>query len=252
MLRRRSFPGRRIAIACAASAAVLLAALFLSGCTISCTVGEAQTTSTAAAGTTTVASQTTTESATTTSTPETSTTTEPAVSSSSSEASTTSSSAATTTTTGGPTTPSLKPVKPTLTSLKPLSMWTRYENDDDHLAYKGVTVEVYDDVASGGSFIELRDGAKLAFTYEGTQMRIVAMPFRAGGIAVVTVDGHVLNVDLYADVPYSDMVSTVVWTGPMFMKEKHTVMIENKGLKNGASAGTAIRIDAVDVIGTLM
>jgi hypothetical protein len=213
----------------------LVAMILLSAFIVSCGGGQ-ETTSSLGAATTIVLAETTTSSAATSST-----TTTLAPTTTSEVAATTTSTAATTTT-EAPTT--------TSTTMKPLK-WVRYQDTNSHFKYSGTHIKVNGANASGGTYTELRKGAKLTIAFTGTQIRLLAIPFWTGGIAVVALDGKTTKVDLYADVDYPNDTSKVVWTSKVLTYGSHTLVISNTGLMNPVSDGAIDRIDAVDIKGTI-
>jgi hypothetical protein len=236
MFGRTGFEGRRGGVPGWALGALVLAVASSSILLASCGGGSATSSSLSAATTVVTAQNPSTSLTTTTLAP---TTTSSVVETTTTEAVTTTL-APTTTTTEAPTTT-------TTVALK----WTRYQDTNSHLAYSGTHIKVSSVNASGGTYTEVRKGAKVTIKFTGTRVRVAAIKKWTGGIVVLSLDGSSAKVDLYADVDFPDYVSEIVWTSKVLAYGPHTLVISNTGLMNPISDGAIDCIDAVDIKGTM-
>ena len=231
---RAAAPKRTMGVAFALAAGALAGLLLLAGCGGTSGV----TTSSLGAGTTEVAVTTSVSSTDTTLAPTTS-----------SEAATTSTAAPETTTSTEATTTTT--LAETTTTAAPVLAWVRYQDGDSHFKYSGTHSKWPYDKASGGTYTELRKGAKLTIAFTGTRVRVAAIPMWTAGIVVISIAGKTKKVDLWSELDFPDAFSKIVWTSSTLTYGKHTLVISNTGLMNPVSDGAIDRIDAVDIKGTI-
>jgi subtilisin family serine protease len=127
----------------------------------------------------------------------------------------------------------------------------RVEQSEPSIMYEGSWETVSDAAFSGGSAAQATTtGAAVTIAFQGTMLEWVAQKGPAAGVARVMLDGGTAKtVDLYAAV---SLPQQSVWaTGPL-PAGIHTVHVEWTGKKNALSTGSAINIDAVDVVGSLL
>ena len=124
---------------------------------------------------------------------------------------------------------------------------TRFEQTDQRLTYSGTWPTTANALLSGGSDTRIDATGSVDATFTGTGIVWVGTRAPYYGEAWVTVDGAApQRVDLYAaGVKYQDEILVV----QNLASGTHTLRIEWAGTKNGASSGTVIRLDALDVIG---
>jgi hypothetical protein len=263
MTGRLPIRGRTIATVCAIGAAMLLGTVFLSGCTISCTIGAPSTTKTTvgpvgALDTTTAPPSTLAADTTTLLTGITITTLAPAPGSETTTAATTTP-AEQTTTTGGKTsktdpasTSETKWVVATLGTVQLFDPWTRYEETDSHFQWVGTWQQMSSSGLSGGSMNWSNSPqASVAIPFNGTQIRLVCLVWKASGIAGVALDdqGIMTPVDTYENI--ASATSKVVWTSPVLPKGTHYLRIFVLNQKNPASVLTDVNIDSVEIVGRI-
>src|SRR5437899_609109 len=89
-------------------------------------------------------------------------------------------------------------------------------------------------------------GAQASLPFNGTSVSWIGYRGPDAGIARVYIDGSfVAEVDLY----YSDpRIQAILFTSPALADGNHTITIEATGLKNPASSGTLVVVDAIDVM----
>jgi len=89
-------------------------------------------------------------------------------------------------------------------------------------------------------------GARATLPFKGTAIRWIGYRGPDAGIARVYVDGNIAGeVDLYYPEP---RIQAEVFGSPVLADGNHTLIIEATGLKNGASSGTRVVIDAFKVV----
>ena len=88
-------------------------------------------------------------------------------------------------------------------------------------------------------------GARATLPFKGTSISWIGFRGPDAGIARVYLDGSLAaEVDLY----YPDnRVQAIVYTSPQLADGNHTLIVEATGLKNTASVGTRVVVDAFDV-----
>ncbi len=93
-------------------------------------------------------------------------------------------------------------------------------------------------------------GASVTIPFRGTRLDYITKTAGNLGIASVSVDGGApTSVDLYTA---STVYRQKVWSTGTLTNGLHVVKIVLSGTKNPRSSGTAVNIDAVDVVGTLV
>ncbi len=128
------------------------------------------------------------------------------------------------------------------------------ETPSGSVVYDGTWTPATEASASGGSLTSASTaGAKVTVSFTGTNFTWLAKANKYMGKAKVTLDpgtpGEVVtSVDLYS---YYTTYKKVVYKTPLLENTSHTVVIEWTGAKNSASLGTAVCVDAFDVLGSL-
>src|SRR5437899_1428221 len=125
---------------------------------------------------------------------------------------------------------------------------TRYEETDPSVTFSAGWIQDNGWFGwSGGNAMESQTpGAQATFAFTGTSVAWLGMRGPDAGIARVYIDGSfVAEVDLY----YSDpRIQAILFTSPALADGNHTITIEATGLKNPASSGTLVVVDAIDVM----
>jgi hypothetical protein len=127
----------------------------------------------------------------------------------------------------------------------------RYQQTDPSVFYTGKWRVQRGRLFSGWSqaYAKTR-GASVTVSFSGTQLDLVATRSRTNGMALVSVDGGApVRVDLYSR--YTLPRQTVFSTGELG-DGLHWVQMTYTRVKNRASRGYTINLDAVDVTGTPM
>ncbi|MCT9931158.1 hypothetical protein N5079_13115 [Planotetraspora sp. A-T 1434] len=89
-------------------------------------------------------------------------------------------------------------------------------------------------------------GGSVTMTFSGTQFRLYGGLGSNGGIATVSIDGGpAYEVDFYAS---SDQGDAVLWVSGILPNGHHTFTLAVAGIRNGASSGTYVVLDRVDII----
>ena len=103
--------------------------------------------------------------------------------------------------------------------------------------------------SEGTAALAAAPGDQATFTFTGTSVSWIGYRGPQNGIARVILDGSVVadSVDTYAPTE-AEAPQTTVRTLSGLAAGSHTLTIEVTGSKNPASAGTAIVVDAFDVI----
>ncbi len=130
--------------------------------------------------------------------------------------------------------------------------YLRTEESSSLLAYsKPWATSLFSNTYSGGYVRTLSSSAPLSFTFTGNNFRIVAAKGPGFGKLKVTLDGVLQTVspDLYAA---TACFQQVVYVSNNMRTGTHTVVIDYSGQRNTLSSGTAVNLDAVDVIGTVV
>lgn len=167
--------------------------------------------------------------------------------------------------TPGPTTTTLPPPSPatpvppaettTTLMLIPMTaetfptMWTVYPDNFPLIKWGGDWAVVTE--ASGSSYRRCNPPIRSAFrvNFKGTQVALFSMTGPDRGLAKVTLDDtYTYTADLYR--PSAE--SRAVFTSAVLPLGWHTVLVEWTGTKNSASTGTAINLDAVELMGYMV
>ncbi len=126
----------------------------------------------------------------------------------------------------------------------------RYQQTDGKITYLGDWITSSTWSASGGSFASTsQPGAAAIAKFVGAEVSVVARTTAWYGQANIYIDGTLVDtVDLYS--------ASAAWKVPVYTNDslsygEHTVIIECTGSKNSSSAGTAINLDALDILGAL-
>jgi predicted ester cyclase len=128
---------------------------------------------------------------------------------------------------------------------------TRFEQTDASIAYYGSWTTLARSFHSAGDYAYTnRAGGKAVVKFTGEGIDYVTNKDTMYGVVKVTVDGNEPQfVDLYN--PIRNIAqSVVVHAAPLAMGE-HVMTIEWTGLKNPASTGFYVGLDAVDIVGTI-
>ncbi len=111
--------------------------------------------------------------------------------------------------------------------------------------WSGGGVRTGSDPAFGGARSTEAAGETFTLKFRGTSISWIGYRGPSAGIARVQVDaGEVREVDLYAP---REKIQQVVFTASGLADATHTLRIEATGLKNAASAGALVVVDAFDV-----
>jgi len=99
---------------------------------------------------------------------------------------------------------------------------------------------------SGSASLSATAGARAEFTFNGTSVTWISLRGPAEGMADVSLDGAALGrVDLYAA---TEQVRAPVFSATGLADGRHTLRIDVTGLKNAASTGAIVVVDAFDTI----
>jgi beta-N-acetylhexosaminidase len=127
----------------------------------------------------------------------------------------------------------------------------RCQETETLLSYTGSWSPSNTPVASGGSYASANSTASsVAIAFTGSHLVWLAGKSPADGKAAVSLDGAPSEtVDLYAPAPsWQQRVWDTGWLAP----GRHTVTISWTGAKASAATGTAIDVDAFEVVGTVL
>lgn len=115
----------------------------------------------------------------------------------------------------------------------PVGAW---EQSSTNLLYTGGTIAFSDTT-----------GARVEFTFTGSDVRWIGQRAFGGGIARVFLDGQfVADIDTYS--PIQEEFQAVMFRATGLSPGSHTLRVEVTGLKNAASQANRIFVDAFDVI----
>jgi hypothetical protein len=99
-------------------------------------------------------------------------------------------------------------------------------------------------VGGGTAAVSTTAGSQATFTFTGTSISWIGFRGPQAGIARVSLDGIMTDIDTFAT---TEEVQAVVFTATGLTDGSHTLTIEVTGLKNAASTYTFIVVDAFDV-----
>jgi hypothetical protein len=137
-----------------------------------------------------------------------------------------------------------------VTLLSPAPPVSRFQQTDPSVAYTpaGSWTQSGQNSLDSGQTVAFSTtaGAQAEFTFTGTSIRLLGHRRRDGGIARVLVDGaFVADIDTF--VPVQDEFQSAIFSRTGLAPGTHRVTIVVTGLKNAASAGTLIVLDAFEV-----
>ncbi len=116
---------------------------------------------------------------------------------------------------------------------------------DATFGWSGGGLATVPDPPVGGARVTETNGAKATLTFRGTAISWIGYSGHDGGVARVQVDGGAATtVDTYSSV---DKIQATVFTATGLADASHTLTIEATGLKNAASTGAKVVVDAFDV-----
>lgn len=124
---------------------------------------------------------------------------------------------------------------------------TKIEESNSKLSFSGKWSTTSQKEASGLK-IKYADtaGSKVSMNFTGTGIRLISTLGNNKGIAKVIIDGKSYSVDMYNKTIKNQAVAFEK-TG--LSSGKHTITVQYTGMKSGKSSGTAIVIDAFQIIG---
>jgi murein DD-endopeptidase MepM/ murein hydrolase activator NlpD len=126
---------------------------------------------------------------------------------------------------------------------------TRYEQTNGNLLYLGKWVSFGASGASGGTYTYADSPAKALLWFSGTKLDLIATTGLTQGKAQVSLDGVAKgSIDFSSS---TTLRQQKVWTTGTLPSGTHKVELSWTGVA-GASGGTRVNIDAVDVTGTLV
>jgi len=130
----------------------------------------------------------------------------------------------------------------------PSTTTTLYEQTNSRIVYLGKWVSFSTSGASGGTYTYADSPAKALVWFSGTKLDLIATTGVTQGKAHVSVDGEDKGtIDFYSS---ATLRKQKVWSTGALASGTHKVVISWTG-QAGASGGTRVNIDAVDVTGTL-
>jgi len=137
-------------------------------------------------------------------------------------------------------------LKSTNFSVGGASIFDRFQETDARLLYYGTWGRAADAKHSGGSYRYTKTaGPYVRARFSGTAIKWVTKVGPSSGKASVVIDGaEVAIVDLYS--PTTKYRQTV-WVGSGISDAEHTLEIRALGMRNPASTGAIVGVDAIDV-----
>jgi len=131
-------------------------------------------------------------------------------------------------------------------SSSPPSTTTRFEETDPSVGYNaGWMLDSSPRWSAGSAAFSAAAGAQATVAFSGTSISWIGFRGPVAGIARVFVDGVVVaEVDTFST---TDEAQVVLFTATGLVDASHTLTIEVTGLKNPASTGTFVVVDAFDV-----
>jgi stage II sporulation protein D len=126
----------------------------------------------------------------------------------------------------------------------------KYDDDDAMLTWVGPwSIDESTSYSGDSAHESSTKGSKLIVTFSGTAVRIIGDKSASGGKATVHIDGkNVGTIDTYA--AKTDHIATLM-TRESLKSGTHTLVLEVTGTHASASDGATIRIDRIDLAGTL-
>ena len=125
---------------------------------------------------------------------------------------------------------------------------TRRQETDPAITYTAGWVRDNRDhpYSEGTAAVSATPGDQATFTFTGTSVSWIGFRGPQTGIARVILDGNVVA-DAFDTYALTEVPQTTLLTLPRLANTSHTLTIQVTGLKNSASAGTDIVVDAFDV-----
>jgi hypothetical protein len=138
----------------------------------------------------------------------------------------------------------------TLTTATRPPVMTRYEQTNSKLRYAGTWTSSTSSYYSGSSYKYVNaSGASVTAAFSGTAVNFIAKTSATLGQARLILDGGTpVLVNLYSS---TTRYKQTVWSASGLAPGNHTLVIEWTGTRAGGT-GTAINLDALDVLGTLI
>lgn len=113
------------------------------------------------------------------------------------------------------------------------------------ITYSSGWRDIFDGRAFEGSVTAAKSPqASASYTWTGTDVRVLAARDKGLGKLLVTVDGSTTFVDLYSSVSRPQQL---VFIRENMAPGSHTVVLAPAGVRNPASSGIWIAVDAIDV-----
>ena len=135
-------------------------------------------------------------------------------------------------------------------ALTPSQRMTRFEQTNARIAYDGTWATMTNSARSGGSWAAASTAGAIAYVnFTGTAVKLIGSTAPSYGRAKITLDGTQVSTADFYSAGFAHQVA--VWSATGLTDGAHTIVIEYAGDKNAASTGTAIGIDAIDLLGTL-
>ncbi len=98
----------------------------------------------------------------------------------------------------------------------------------------------------GTSLRTFRYGARAAFDFTGTKIRIFGVLGRRGGVGLVSLDGEATDVmNFYA--PHK-MTHRIVYTSPTLRRGKHHLAVENVSMRDRSTVLGYVNLDGVEIV----
>lgn len=140
----------------------------------------------------------------------------------------------------------------TITIKNPPPTPTRYEQTDARLVWSGAWSTWKGSSVSGGSYrFSSSAGASLTACFKGTSVSWIGSRGRSFGFADVYLDGvKQTRLDLYAS---STVHKAALWTKAGLSSDTtHTLVVRVAGAHRSGATGSAVAVDAIDVMGSLV
>ena len=124
---------------------------------------------------------------------------------------------------------------------------TTIQESNSKLSYVGKWNITSDNKASGSKRRYANTtGSKVTMKFTGTGIKIISALGKDRGVAKVTIDGKSYSVDMYSATYKSQAVA---FQKTDLSSGNHTITVQYTGMKSSGSTGTAIVIDAFQIIG---